>query len=278
MLIELKPLKLSPKEVKQKANAKYYQKNRARILAKNKKKKNVLYRYLPETPIENRAPQEWVTIESDMKVKDHHGGLLLRLFHQAIPPSLLATLASSLSELMEKFPPHAGVNGNRGDKSVYHFGTWRSSSVQPYLIADTRNEHSQRWISTNYPLFQKVEQIFKETFPQLHQQYKRIADEQITTVIACWCSLAVNIDFPATVHTDTKDYRHGYCWVLPFGTWTEGGDLRCEKINVEVKLRPGDLVCFQSSKIPHWVTNYNNVRNSIVFFTHHSMFYPVEEE
>ena len=74
-------------------------------------------------------------------------------------------------------------------------------------------------------------------------------------------------------HIDANDYKNGLCFVIPFGNWIIGGQLIFPDINLEVELSSGDLICFQSHSLSHFVNDFEGERNSIVLFCDNNLFF-----
>src|SRR5262249_29123558 len=125
------------------------------------------------------------------------------------------------------------------------------------------------------PLFAHLGKMFHLFFPTLHDHYQSVAATLSITAFQPWAAVALNIDFPSQPHLDSRDCKHGLCWVIPFGNW-EGGNLQLHDLDVEVALRPGDVVAFRSTAIRHSNTAYTGIRNSLVLFSHNSLFFPVQ--
>jgi len=76
------------------------------------------------------------------------------------------------------------------------------------------------------------------------------------------------------IHKDDDDYRHGFCFVVPFGKWKEGGgDLYFPDLGITVVMKPGMVVAFKSAELLHGVTPYVGERYSIVLFSGQTLFF-----
>ena len=131
------------------------------------------------------------------------------------------------------------------------------------------------WIKKNEKLILELNRLFRRHFPLLFTEYKSITDSLETTTFGAWCTLSLNIDIAVHPHYDKKDYKNGFCWIVPFGSY-QGGNLCFQELDVEVELAAGDVCCFQSSCLYHWVKPYSGHRYSLVLFTHQTMFIPTK--
>jgi len=130
----------------------------------------------------------------------------------------------------------------------------------------------ERWVEKNQALFRSCAWVFKKTWPDLHEEYTSVI-ANVPLTIGAWSTVALNCNCGAkTVHRDTKDFRDGYCWVIPFGNF-EGGELFFPDLNITIKMAPEMLVAFQSFELDHCVHEYTGERYSVVFFTHQTMFF-----
>jgi hypothetical protein len=96
--------------------------------------------------------------------------------------------------------------------------------------------------------------------------------KKLPNYFGVWSTCALNINFACARHHDSKDFRGGFCWVIPFGTFTSGGELVFEDMKLLFDMAPGNVVAFRSFDIYHSVKEYSGgVRNSLVLFTHNEM-------
>lgn len=202
--------------------------------------------------------------------------MVIRVFQGVISKELIDTVVATTADLVVKYPPLASKEGRnkRGDVARYHLGCWQNYAPEPYTTGETNNKHARDWLQQNQPLFERVSHLFKTHFPRMYDLYASV--DMPEHLIGVFASLALNINFASTPHNDDKDFRSGLCWVMPFGNF-KGGNLVFPDINIEVVLAPGDLICFQSFKLEHFNRNFEGVRNSIVFFTHHNMFFSAQK-
>jgi len=100
----------------------------------------------------------------------------------------------------------------------------------------------------------------------------KLPKKQREQAIGTFATMAVNIDYAASGHRDNCDYRKGFCFIIPFGSFTNGGHLRLDQYGVEIAAQPGDLIVLRSYLVEHSVTTYSGTRHSIVFFSHNMKF------
>lgn len=72
-------------------------------------------------------------------------------------------------------------------------------------------------------------------------------------------------------HKDKKDFRHGLCWIVPFGQF-KGGELFFRELGITVHMRPGVVLAFKSYELMHEVNAYKGWRYSLVLYQHQNMF------
>jgi hypothetical protein len=82
------------------------------------------------------------------------------LWEGEISNSLLSTLCTSTSRLVEEYPPPKG-DTSRGDDERYHFGHWKKFQEEPYEISETKHPAARIWISQNAKIWQKLAEVFK---------------------------------------------------------------------------------------------------------------------
>lgn len=68
------------------------------------------------------------------------------------------------------------------------------------------------------------------------------------------------------IHTDRTDNSKSYAFVIPLGEFT-GGDLVLPSIGYSVPVRPGQILAFTASLLPHYVKEVTGWRYAITAFT-----------
>lgn len=256
--------------IQERRHAQYLRRRDARLVRQTGQ---IVIDTIPSTLGHQRVLQLHLILQAPCIIKDPLGQTLARSFSQLVSPSLLSTLTVSTATLVAQRPPTAGTRGSRGDVQRYHFGCWRDYARNPYIIQDSEEPPCKEWMAANAPLFTLLSTAFQQLFPDLYARYQAVALQLPMQCFSPWAAVALNINFPALPHQDSHDYRHGLCWVVPFGEW-EGGNLRLHNLNKELVLGAGDVVCFRSTTITHSVAPYKGHRHSLVFFSHDSLFFP----
>jgi len=202
-----------------------------------------------------------------------------RVFRGEIPNNLLSTLLDSTDELVLNQPPPKLHHTPRAEQkgTVYHCGIWRKYMKEPRWSAQSLEEPMQKWLDVNGKLFKAVSDVFKREYKELFSFYAALHDGDEDFPLYPWMMVNINYRWAVEEHRDTSDFQNGLCWVLVFGEFT-GGELVLKEPNITIQLKPGDLVCFKSYSITHYVKPFQGQRNSLVFFTHHNMFFPYQEE
>jgi len=241
---------------RRKTNAEIHKNYRNRV--KNIKKTCI---EVPTTQGLARVIKAPVIIQEDHIVHKHNGDILIRVWRNKVPDRHIQVLHHETKRLL------AGLEIGR----QLNIGSWRERSKTVEVTADSKLGGVETWLEKNQKLFKSVSAVFKRTWPKLYAHYHRISAEAPLKVGA-WSTVAIN-SAARLVHTDTKDYKDGYCWVVPFGDF-EGGELYFPDLNITIKMAPQMLVAFQSFNLKHGVNPFTGSRYSLVFYQHQTMFFP----
>jgi hypothetical protein len=194
---------------------------------------------------------------------DANNNILLQYFPTAFSEEELEELTISTDILFLQ-------NGSKTDcyrdiEQVYLLGCWRDSAKKPFLSQQTSTPQALQWISKN-------QRIFQTAMPKLHSLYESIPIPK--RHFGAWAAVAVNKlhSHGTALHVDRKDYQHGFCWVLAFGSFSNGGAMYLQQSNTKIYLKSGDMMCFKSTE-PHQVEPFSGNRYSVVFFSHQNLFY-----
>lgn len=232
---------------------------------------------LPFTEGQRRQNNDepFTVIQTNTHVMEPTGGTNVRVFKSIITTELMHTLNETTNALIKLRPPTPAKPGRdkRGDIEKYHLGCWRKYTNQITVSKESQNKHASHWLRVNNPLFLHVSAIFQHHYPDLYAIYNAVPLPE--KLVGVFGMVALNVNFPSRLHTDDEDYRNGLCWVMPFGDY-DGGNLVFPDLKLEVELRPGDLVCFRSHLIEHFNRSFSGYRNSLVFFSSHTLFFPAE--
>jgi hypothetical protein len=102
----------------------------------------------------------------------------------------------------------------------------------------------------NKKLFVACSHLFCCASPETYQAYKNV-DRPLK--VGVWTTCAINFNWGAMEpHKDKDDYRHGFCYVLPF----ERDDLYFPKLNITIKMRSGIVVAFKLAELLHEVLSF----------------------
>jgi hypothetical protein len=157
-------------------------------------------------------------------------------------------------------------------------GTWRKSSVKPKQTADTKakafHEHWVWWIEENREALETLEACFLHFYPAQHHLYSSL-DLGERLFGGAWPTMSLNIGAESDRHLDLGDSRHGHCWILPFGKFTGGGLVMSRgNLKMTTHFGAGDALCLLSDKLEHWNLHVDGLRNALVFFGGHELFFP----
>jgi hypothetical protein len=157
-------------------------------------------------------------------------------------------------------------------------GTWRKSSVKPGQTADTKakafHEHWVWWIEENREALETLEACFLHFYPAQHHLYSSL-DLGERLFGGAWPTMSLNIGAKSDRHLDLGDSRHGHCWILPFGKFTGGGLVMSRgNLKMTTHFGAGDALCLLSDKLEHWNLHVDGLRNALVFFGGHELFFP----
>lgn len=73
-------------------------------------------------------------------------------------------------------------------------------------------------------------------------------------------------------HIDTNDSRNSLCMIFVAGDFS-GGNLCFPELNIEIALRPGDLIVFKSHLLKHNTCMYTGEeRYAFVFYADHRLY------
>jgi hypothetical protein len=244
---------------------------------RNEKKKHRVRKgcmIVPPPTSENYYPNHKV-VNFNTHITEPNGGILIRCFRGVVPQSMLDTISAATEQFVKSCPPapmttatHDEQQRQHGECVHYHLGYRQKNSAEVHATEETENKHSREWLHQNRELFVHISNIIKEHFPQMHAMYQNVKmPEQLLGVFA---TVALNLDFVPCLHKDKHDESSGYVCLMPFGQY-EGGSLSFPALNMEVILRPGDFIFFNSALLRYYNEPYTGVRNTVVFFTDEKM-------
>jgi len=231
---------------------------------------------IPTTPGLARNPKPRIDLEKDAVVWSTSNEVLIRLWKNVLSERHVKTLYSWTTHLLGQHPElksHATV---RGDERTGHVGCWRKRMQEIQVTAFTRSSPAaQNWARANEQLFKKVGKLFHELAPVTYDKYQAVVTPipKLGGVFAC---SAINFNWGKIgPHYDEDDYEHGFCFVVTCGNYTTGGVLHFLAENVYAHTQPGDVIAFRSKRLFHQVSEYDMDRYSVVLFTNHECFFPL---
>jgi hypothetical protein len=131
---------------------------------------------------------------------------------------------------------------------------------------------SHRFLDANRPLWNIVNALFREHFPELVPLYEKV-EFPANHPLGLFALAVVNLDMIAGKHHDRHDPSFGVTACIRFGDSDEsGGDFGLSEHRILAKTAPGDLLFFNSRRDEHYVTPMPGVRNSLLLFTHEAVF------
>jgi hypothetical protein len=237
----------------------------------------VIHRKILFTKGEKRMPIEWINLKKDdsVIVKSIRGDTLVKVFRSALNVELINVLFDSTNELLKYL--EGDEDNKRIIREVFHFGHWRDNMVDIQETKTMKFEESKEWIRSNRELWNFLNLLFFHELPELYEDYLSVNFSP--RYFGAWATCALNgVMDPSGMgmHTDERDYRNGFCWVVPFGDF-EGGELVFPDIKVCLEMFPGDIVYFRSCDLNHFVNPFTGNRKSLVLFSHNTMFFPHQE-
>jgi hypothetical protein len=148
-----------------------------------------------------------------------------------------------------------------------HFGYWSRYSSRPFKTRNSKEAGMQLddWLKSNDALLSRVEEIFQNLFPQLHQQ--ALSTPTHLRPFKMWTTIAVNVTSQKgmTLHKDNKDWKNGFCAIIPFGKFG-GGQLSFPELDLSITTKNTGIVFFRSNELIHGVTPFTGNRGSLVLF------------
>lgn len=213
--------------------------------------------------------QPHILMKEQGSVTNNVGESLTHLWKSYVHPEMITKIISTTEKLSLVNKPKI-KDTSRGFSIFYTMGTWKYRTTKPVLIEDRKG--CEVWMKDNTALFDHIALLYREAFREEYEKYMSVSQKQKSRVFGPWYTLNININYACLPHTDKNDYLDGYCWIIPFGNWTNGGCLLLDDFGVQIDVQPGDVVALKSAKIKHSVTKYEGVRNFLVLFTQHTMF------
>lgn len=113
------------------------------------------------------------------------------------------------------------------------------------------------------PLIRRIDAAFKEALPDRHRLQKEFTDKLDPRFVVpgtCFTTVTVNKNYRTAAHRDAGDLSQGFSNISVFsnGRKFSGGHLVLPEFNVEVCLKPGDLLFVANHEYIHQNTAINN--------------------
>ena len=113
------------------------------------------------------------------------------------------------------------------------------------------------------PLIKRIDSAFKDALPDRYQLQKEFVDKLDPRFVVegtCFTTITVNKNYRTAAHRDAGDLSQGFSNISVFsnGRKFSGGHLVLPEFNVEVCLKPGDLLFVANHEYIHENTAINN--------------------
>jgi len=220
-------------------------------------------------------------IESDPdgyhhSLKDKNGVVLA--YRVPIPASHITQLHKSQPLL----PVHRIQPTARGIFHHRHYALWADYSPTIMKSKEYRQDlpHSQSWLDSNKPLFQKLSNTLRMLDPHMYVKFTSIdkyLPDGYNRMAGAWHGVAINEymrpqETRGDTHINWQDFPRGYNCVVPWGTFT-GGAVVLWQAKVIYQLQQGEALFFLGGVMAHQVQPIlTGERNSLDLFTHKSSF------
>jgi len=204
--------------------------------------------------------------------KDLVGGTLFDVYRGVIPPLLLDNLEEFIIAHEDQLANF--VNDCRGGHLVSFMGSWTprggKTANKLYLTPTTvkRAEVVGTLVTKFANLWERVRTVLSWKYSKQLEILEKVPVEN--RLFGAFSLLILNYSCGSRFHRDIRDWKNGFCAVIPFGEWT-GGDLTFPDIGATVKLQKGDIILFQSFNLLHGTEEYTGNRHSIVLCTHNTV-------
>jgi hypothetical protein len=91
--------------------------------------------------------------------------------------------------------------------------------------------------------------------------------------LGVWTTCSINFNWGEIhPHKDQGDYKHGFCFAIPYGEFT-GGALYFPDLKITINMKPGMVVAFKSEELLHEVLKYEGQWYSVILFTSQNCFF-----
>lgn len=197
-------------------------------------------------------------------------------------PHYRVNLGSPLDARHQAKRENKGLNG--ACQGLGHFGQW----VDPFATTfgktkDTRQDgknkaqtHVGAFYAALAPACHLINTMFARIAPDWYAYYETIykmasdrpgVKDLLNSDRQVWCTMAIIHNLQVDPHKDSKDIPHGFVAMTCAGDFTKG-DLVLPDLGVSIPYQPGDVVFMRSAILEHFISTYDGLRTSLVWFTH----------
>lgn len=225
-------------------------------------------------------------VKNGLIIQDSKKRVLVHLFPQAtIPSNQLTTLETSFQEYDTNVSfPKYDYTHRRGNYEVWILGCWSKSGrfLQPYMTAHYRgpdsgkdykqpdNPHyiaAKRFQKANRNLFQLVEDLIRNNYPDIWEIYSRIkVPSGCYKFAGLFAAVAINKLVQTKIHKDRGDMKYGICVIICWGKF-KGGKLVFTELGACVPFPAGSIIIFRSAIISHYNMPVDGERYCMVLMT-----------
>jgi len=172
----------------------------------------------------------------------------------------------------------------RGKGQVLYFGKRWSHGSKKVSDAQGNKRFPELYDKLRkLPIWEYTDKFLKEHLPLQYKLLEQLPSEY--WIFGKYPYLIINVNHLSIKHRDSKDCSHINCLVVPFGTWTSGGDIVLEGYYdgaycYQFNARCGSITCFNSCRVQH--KNVGDIiggcRNSFVLTIHNYVLNSVIKE
>jgi len=216
-------------------------------------------------------PQSEITTEKgNVCGVDLFGGTLFRTFARVLPIERLDALEKFISQYGTQLA--TAVSDCRGEHIASYLGSWTPSggkdAAKIYHTPATHSELASLFINQFQDLFELISSLLQHHYPAQANILQQVVKEH--RLFGLFSLLILNYICGNDFHTDTKDWKNGFCAVFPFGEFSDG-NLQFPDLKTTVELKKGDVIFFQSFNLLHGSELSKGTRRSIVLCTHNTV-------
>jgi len=191
---------------------------------------------------------------------------------------------NELARMIEELPPVSHSRGcdgveARGVDDVRFYCVWNpmTPGLEPLESCNFRRDgaSAEEFVNAAKPLWDYADGVMKNVFAGCYRfcaQYP--LPDCLQRKAGPWMGMAINRGTIEPVcckeHRDVLSAMYGVSCLCPLGNY-EGGNVILWELQVEVELRPGDLLFFPDHLITHSNSSAVGIRHSLVAFMRQAM-------